>query len=87
MNAIRAAPTRRLVGVALIVIGVLAWVPYGIAEYGLGADWPVEPILAWHLAGVIPGSYLFGGSPLLTGFRYVWSRRRRNQGDETPTAN
>ena len=87
MDAIRAAPTRRLVGVALIVVGVLAWVPYGIAVYGLGADWPVGPFLAWHPAGVIPGSYLFGGSLLVTGFRYVWSRRRRRQGNESSTVN
>ena len=53
---------RRKVGAALIVFGVLAWAVYGILHYVAGFNLSPLPFLVWHLAGVIPGSYLFGGS-------------------------
>jgi hypothetical protein len=50
-------PARKRLGDALIVFGVLAWVPYFILRE-LGVDTASEPFLVWHLLGVIPGSIL-----------------------------
>jgi hypothetical protein len=42
-------------GRALILVGVLASVPYAVLRYGLGRDIAMAPFLAVHLAEVIPG--------------------------------
>jgi hypothetical protein len=42
----------------LILLGVLAWVPYALTRYLLGWEVPVLPFLVAHLCGVIPGSLL-----------------------------
>ena len=67
---------RRQLGVGLIVLGVLAWLPYGVLTHALGLEVEAAPFLAWHLAGVIPGSYLFGGSPAVHMFRLLRQRMR-----------
>lgn len=50
-------PARKRLGDVLIVVGVLAWVPYFILREQ-GVDAPSTPFLVWHLLGVIPGSIL-----------------------------
>jgi peptidoglycan/LPS O-acetylase OafA/YrhL len=50
-------PARKRLGDALIVFGVLAWVPYFILREQ-GVDTASAPFLVWHLLGVIPGSIL-----------------------------
>ncbi len=42
----------------LILIGVCAWIPYGILKYGLDREVVAYPFLVWHLAGVVPGFLL-----------------------------
>jgi len=66
----RAAPpgprsARKRLGDTLIVLGVLAWVPYFVLTER-GVDVPSTPFLVWHLLGVVPGAFL----------RYTpWGRR------------
>jgi peptidoglycan/LPS O-acetylase OafA/YrhL len=50
-------PARKRLGDALIVFGVLAWVPYFIIREE-GVDAPSTPFLVWHLLGVVPGALL-----------------------------
>ncbi len=66
---------RRAIGAALIVFGVAAWVAYGILHYGMGLDISPAPFLAWHLVGVVPGAYLFGGSLIGHAVRKLIRRR------------
>ena len=48
----------RTIGTVLVIMGVSVWGVYAIARYFLNMD--VQPLqfLAYHLAGVIPGSLL-----------------------------
>lgn len=57
MNATRSLKRERL-GRLLILVGVAAWVPYGIVKYGMDQEVVMYPFLAVHLLGVIPGSVL-----------------------------
>jgi hypothetical protein len=66
---------RARLGRALILLGVLAWVPYAAFRYGLGWDVPLGPFLSLHLAGVIPGSVLL---------RWDQLRRLMGLGDDGP---
>ncbi len=45
-------------GLILIIVGVVAWIPYGVLKYGLGHEVVVYPFLAVHLMGMIPGFLL-----------------------------
>lgn len=66
--------TRYRLGVALIVWGGLAWIPYfGFLLIGLDPWLPFPVHLAWHLSGVIPGTMLTGSSLLL----HLYRRLRR----------
>ncbi|MFB6286361.1 MAG: hypothetical protein ABEK03_07275 [Candidatus Bipolaricaulia bacterium] len=56
---------RHFWGRVLVLIGVAAWVPYAIQAYGLGHEVAMQPYLAAHLVGVIPGSLLLHGDKLL----------------------
>ena len=67
--------TLRKLGAVLIVLGVLAWVPYAILKYALDVDVSVVPFLVWHLLGVVPGSKLFGGSIVMQVVRTLRQRR------------
>ncbi len=69
---------RRQLGAGLIVAGVLAWAAYAVLNYMVGLEIGAAPFLAWHLAGVIPGSYLFGGS-LIGQLARSLRRRRRSR--------
>ncbi|MSQ21782.1 MAG: hypothetical protein EXR53_00520 [Dehalococcoidia bacterium] len=55
---------RHRLGLILILIGLTAWLPYGVFKYGLDRDVAVYPFLAWHLAGGIPGFLLRRGDLL-----------------------
>lgn len=57
MNASRSLRRERW-GRLLILVGVVAWLPYGILKYGMGQDVVVYPFLTVHLLGVIPGFIL-----------------------------
>ena len=57
MNATRSLKRERL-GRALILVGVVAWLPYGILKYGMGQEVVMYPFLTVHLLGVIPGFLL-----------------------------
>lgn len=70
---------RQRLGTTLIILGVLAWVPYFVLEFGLGWDVPVYPFLTAHLLGVIPGSILRGRGVV----RRIISRFIQRR-DETP---
>jgi hypothetical protein len=50
-------PARKRLGDALILFGVLAWVPYFILTEQ-GVEVPSAPFLVWHLVGVVPGAIL-----------------------------
>lgn len=56
---------RQRIGGVLIAGGVLAWGPYFLLKFA-GAEVEIEPFLAVHLSGVIPGFILR---------RYDWIRR------------
>ena len=49
---------REQLGRLLILVGVVAWLPYGILKYGMGQEVVMYPFLALHLLGVIPGFIL-----------------------------
>jgi len=49
---------QRIVGKALIWIGVLAWMPYVAMKYLGGMEVSVVPFLTAHLLCVIPGALL-----------------------------
>lgn len=57
MNATRSLKRERL-GRLLILVGVVAWLPYGILKYGMGQEVVMYPFLTVHLLGVIPGFIL-----------------------------
>lgn len=61
-------------GRTLVLLGVAAWVPYALLEYGLGEDIPFTPFLAAHLAGVLPGALLARGEQLKRGLRRLRAR-------------
>lgn len=49
---------RKRLGTLLITFGVLAWVPYFIAQEMSGREIESIPFLVWHLSGVVPGGLL-----------------------------
>jgi len=49
---------RKRVGKTFLWLGIAAWFPYGVANYGLGHDLEAWPFLTWHLVGVVPGSLM-----------------------------
>ena len=51
-------------GHILILVGVVAWVPYGILKYVAGQEVVIYPFLAVHLTGIIPGFLLRRGDLL-----------------------
>ena len=57
MKAISSRRRERL-ALILILVGVTAWVPYGILKYGMGQEVVIYPFLTVHLLGVIPGFIL-----------------------------
>lgn len=50
--------SRKRWGRALVLVGVAAWIPYGVLKYGAGEDVAIYPFLTVHLLGVIPGFLL-----------------------------
>jgi hypothetical protein len=53
--------TKPRLGRALIILGVLAWVPYFALQFFTQLDPPMLPFLVVHLIGVIGGGWLGGG--------------------------
>jgi hypothetical protein len=48
----------RIIGTVLVIMGVSVWGVYAIERYVLKMDVHSVQFLAYHLAGVIPGSLL-----------------------------
>ena len=57
MHLLRSLDRVRLAKI-LILVGVAAWIPYGILKFGFGQEPVAYPFLAVHLSGVIPGFLL-----------------------------
>jgi hypothetical protein len=65
-------------GTLLLILGVLAWVVYYALKLLTSLDLPFGLFLAWHLAGVLPGSLLRGSKVI------SWLRRSRLKKDSVP---
>lgn len=58
---------RQVIGVAMVIAGVLVWLPYLYAKHILGEHLDIAPYLVSHLSGVVVGGYLrISGSVAVT---------------------
>ena len=81
-------PRRQVWGRLLIVLGVLAWLPWFYQKDLLGRDLAIAPYLVLHLAGVLSGLSVLLSDPLQRfwkGLRApleesnLWSRRESEE--------
>jgi hypothetical protein len=66
-------PRRQVWGRVLIILGVLAWLPWFYQTDLLGRDLQIAPYLALHLTGVLSGLALLLSAPLQRAWRQLRS--------------
>jgi hypothetical protein len=71
--------TKERQGAVLLILGIAAWVVYYALRFLTPLAPPFGLFLAWHLAGVIPGSLLRGSKVV------SWLRQTKLREKPAPT--